>query len=161
MPPGVGGSTFLGGHGTRPFPKSNYEIRLEAARLEGSDFFAGITFPVGESYCTWINGGWGGSLVGLSSINGQDAAENGTNTSKDFQKGHWYALRLRVTHERIQAWIDGEEFINVPLEGVTIGLRPGEMEECVPLGIASWSTTGAVRKIEYRVLPHDPVGAKQ
>ena len=137
---------------TKPFPTSDYEIRLEAARLEGSDFFAGITFPVEDSYCTWINGGWGGSLVGLSSLNGQDAAENGTNTSKDFAKGRWYALRLRVTRERIQAWIDGDEFINVALEGVKIGLRPGEMELCVPLGIASWSTTGAVRKLEYRTL---------
>jgi hypothetical protein len=137
---------------TRPFPKTNYEIRLDAARLEGSDFFAGITFPVEDSYATWINGGWGGLLVGLSSINGQDAAENGTNTSKNFEKGRWYALRLRVTRERIQAWIDGDEFINVALEGVKIGLRPGEMELCVPLGIASWSTTGAVRKLEYRTL---------
>src|SRR5712671_4905505 len=33
---------------TNPFPKTNYEIRFEAARLEGSDFFASITFPVGN-----------------------------------------------------------------------------------------------------------------
>ena len=31
---------------------------LEAARMEGMDFFAGITFPVKESYCPWIVGGW-------------------------------------------------------------------------------------------------------
>ena len=43
-----------------PFPTSNYEIRIEAARLKGSDFFAGITFPVRDAFCTWINGGWGG-----------------------------------------------------------------------------------------------------
>src|ERR1039457_4209526 len=30
-----------------PFPTSNYEVLIEAARLKGTDFFAGITFPVG------------------------------------------------------------------------------------------------------------------
>ena len=53
---------------TGEFPKSGYEIRFEAARLEGNDFFAGITFPVKDSFCSWINGGWGGSVVGLSSL---------------------------------------------------------------------------------------------
>jgi hypothetical protein len=138
---------------TYPFPKSNYEVRLEAARLDGSDFFAGITFPVKDSYCSWINGGWGGSVVGLSSLEGQDAAENETNTYKDFEKGRWYALRLRVTDERIQAWIDNEEIVSVALKGRDISLRPGEIELCVPFGIASWATTGALRKLEYRVLP--------
>ncbi|MGO9259485.1 MAG: hypothetical protein ACLQU1_24695 [Bryobacteraceae bacterium] len=45
-----------------PFPTTNYEIRMDAARLSGTDFFAGITFPVQDSFCTWINGGWGGEL---------------------------------------------------------------------------------------------------
>lgn len=134
------------------FPRLNYEIRLEAARLDGSDFFAGITFPVKDSYCTWINGGWGGSLVGLSSLEGQDASDNETNTYKEFDNGRWYALRLRVTDDRIQAWIDDEEIISVALKGREIGLRPGEMELCVPFGIASWATTGALRKLEYRLL---------
>src|SRR5205814_186133 len=44
---------------TGKFPTSNYEIRLEAMRVEGHDFFAGITFPVHDSFCSWINGGWG------------------------------------------------------------------------------------------------------
>src|ERR1039458_6583443 len=28
------------------------------------------------SFLTWINGGWGGSIVGLSSLDGNDASEN-------------------------------------------------------------------------------------
>ena len=31
--------------GTGEFPKFNYELQMEAMRVEGSDFFAGITFP--------------------------------------------------------------------------------------------------------------------
>ena len=64
------------------FPKINYEVRVEAARMKGSDFFAGITFPVGDAFCTWINGGWGGEVVGLSSLEENDASENETTSLK-------------------------------------------------------------------------------
>ncbi len=146
------GITWVG-----PFPRSNYEVRLEAARLDGTDFFAGITFPVREAYCSWINGGWGGLVVGLSSLDGRDASENETMLERNFTKRRWYALRLRVTDDRIQAWIDDEPIIDVALEGREIGLRPGEIDRSAPFGIASYSTVGALRKIEYRALPPGPV----
>jgi hypothetical protein len=149
----LGTGYMTGINWTPPFPKINYEIRLEAARLQGSDFFAAITFPVADTFCSWINGGWGGSLVGLSSLEGNDASENETSTVKEFQKGRWYALRLQVTDQHIAAWIDEENVIYVKLEGRTVDLRPGEIELSKPLGIASYSTTAALRKIEYRVLP--------
>src|SRR5687767_13212732 len=31
-------------------PTTNYELTLQARRLEGRDFFAGVTFPVGDSF---------------------------------------------------------------------------------------------------------------
>ena len=79
------------------FPKTNYEIRWEAARIDGNDFFASLTFPVGDSYCTWVTGGWGGDIVGLSSLDGWDASDNETRSYFDFDKGRWYAFRLKVT----------------------------------------------------------------
>jgi hypothetical protein len=66
-------------------PATNYEIALQAMRVEGNDFFAGVTFPVDDSFCSLILGGWGGSVVGLSSINGRDASENDTSQSMEFQ----------------------------------------------------------------------------
>jgi len=138
---------------TRPFPKSNYELRLEAVRLEGLDFFAGITFPVKDSFCSWIVGGWGGSVVGLSSIDGDDASENETSTSRQFEQGHWYSLALRVTDSWIQAWIDNEKVIEVSITGRKIDLRPGEIDLSAPFGIASYSTVAGLRKLEYRELP--------
>ena len=56
------------------FPVSGYEVTLEAKRVEGNDFFCGMTFPAGNMPCTFIVGGWGGTVVGLSSINGYDAS---------------------------------------------------------------------------------------
>ena len=144
------------------FPRSNYEVRLEAVRVDGSDFFAGITFPVQKEHCTWINGGWGGGVVGLSSIDGFDASENETGSFLPYEKGHWYSLRLLVTDEGIDAWVDGEMVISIATEGRTIGLRPGEIDLSAPFGIASYSTTSALRKIEYRLVePPAPGDAKQ
>jgi hypothetical protein len=135
-----------------PFPTTNYEVRIEAAKVKGSDFFAGITFPVGDSFCTWINGGWGGEVVGLSSINGADAAHNETTFSRKFDPGRWYALRLRVTASAIAAWIDDELAFDVAINGKSIALREGEIEQSVPFGIAAYSTVAAVRKIDWRPL---------
>jgi len=137
---------------TGSFPKSNYEIRFEAVRLEGNDFFAAITFPVKDAFCSWINGGWGGGVVGLSSIDGQDASENETGSYKEFVRDRWYAFRLRVTDEAIEAWIDEELVISVGLEDRAISLRWGEIDLSAPLGFATYSTVGALRKLEYRTL---------
>src|SRR5262245_23633307 len=68
------GAFLTGIHRANAPPKVNYEVTLEAMKLAGSDFFCGLTFPVGESFCSFIVGGWGGGVVGLSSIDGEDAS---------------------------------------------------------------------------------------
>ena len=107
----------------RTLPTTNYEIALQAMRVEGRDFFAGITFPVDDSFCSLILGGWGGSVVGLSSINGQDASENDTSQSMEFQNGRWYSVRIRVTPAKIEAWLDDRQIITQDLKGNKIDIR--------------------------------------
>jgi hypothetical protein len=150
---GTGALTGVTLAGAPPFPAAGYEVRLEAARIKGSDFFAGITFPVRDSFCTWINGGWGGEVVGLSSLDGADASMNETTFSRKFDAGRWYAFRLRVTSDKISAWIDEEPVIDVVIGKKWIALRPGEIEHSAPFGIASYSTVAHIRKIEWRILP--------
>lgn len=135
------------------FPKSDYEIRFEAVRIQGRDFFAGLTFPVKESFCTWINGGWGGTVVGLSNLDGDDASENETSTVHEFVTGRWYSFRLRVTAERISGWIDGAMVIDADISGGRrVDLRFGEEDLATPLGFASYATVAGLRKMEYRRL---------
>jgi hypothetical protein len=141
---------------TGAFPTSNFEIRYQAQRRSGSDFFGALTFPVHDSYCTFINGGWGGSVVGLSSLDTMDASENDTTVTMGFTNGRWYSFRVRVTDWSIEAWIDEERVIAVNIRGRRIGLRPGDIEHSVPLGIASYESVAAIRNIEYRVI--DPTG---
>ena len=132
-------------------PKTNYEIALQAMRVEGHDFFAGITFPVADSFCSLILGGWGGSVVGLSSVNFLDASENETSQSIEFENGRWYDVRIRVTPEKIQAWLDDRQIIDQDLKDNKITVRI-EVEASEPLGIATWKTKGALRDIKMRRL---------
>lgn len=134
-----------------PPPITNYELALQAMRVSGNDFFAGVTFPVGRSFCSLILGGWGGSIVGLSSINGMDASENETSQSMTFETGRWYDLRIRVTPAKIEAWLDERQIIDQDLEGNTIDIRI-EVEPSKPLGIASWRTKAALQQIRLRRL---------
>ncbi len=134
-------------------PRSNYEISLEAIQHYGDDFFCGLTFPVAGSYATLIVGGWGGGVVGISSINDEDASINETSLDMSFKRNQWYRIRLRVTGDHLQGWLDDKEIFKVALAGKKIGLRPGEIEKCVPLGLATYRTRAAFRNIELRRLP--------
>jgi len=135
----------------RELPKTNYEIAMQAMRVDGRDFFAGITFPVADSFCSLILGGWGGSVVGLSSINFMDASENETSQSIEFENGRWYNVRIRVTPQKIQAWLDDRQIIDQELKDNRISVRM-EVEPSKPLGVATWKTKGALRDIRLRRL---------
>lgn len=129
-------------------PTANYEVTVEAKRIEGSDFFATVTFPVKDAFCSLVVGGWGGNLVGLSSIDGLDASENETRRLIEFDDDRWYRIRIRVRKENISAWIDDEQVVDQNTKGKKISLRGDSMIPCRPLGIASFITTAAIRKIE-------------
>ena len=144
------GDPFTGINWTNPFPKMNYEIALDAMRVMGADFFCGLTVPVGDSFCSLIVGGWGGTLVGISSLDGMDASENETTKFVNFEEGRWYRIRLRVTPKKIEAWIDKDRLVNVDITEKKISLRPGEIEYSKPMGIASYQTMTALREIMVR-----------
>jgi type 1 glutamine amidotransferase len=135
---------------TNTLPKIGYEVSLEAMKVEGGDFFCGLTFPVQDSFCTLIVGGWGGGVVGLSSIDGMDASENETTKYMKFDAGRWHRIRLRVLREKIEAWIDDEKIVDQSIADRKIALRPGDIDLSKPFGVATWQTTGALRDVKIR-----------
>lgn len=130
----------------KEFPQVNYKITLEAKRVSGNDFFCGMTFPVGDDPCTLIIGGWGGTVVGLSSINGRDASENETTKMMEFEKDRWYRIGLIVKSDTIKALIDDVVVIDFARGDKTLSIRP-EVGLSKPFGIATWNTTAALRNI--------------
>ena len=130
-----------------PLPVVNYEIHFKAKRTMGSDFFCGLTFPFKQSHATLILGGWGGSLIGISSIDDFDASENETGDAYIFEDNQWYDIRLRVTDSEISVWINEEQVIDCEVEGRKVAMRFGEIEMSVPLGICTYATTGVIREV--------------
>ncbi|MFH5803684.1 DUF1080 domain-containing protein [Alienimonas sp. DA493] len=148
----------------KTLPTTDYVIELEAKRVTGTDFFCGLTVPVWSpaekqpSHATLILGGWGGGLVGLSSIDRFDASENETTTYHAFENGRWYKVRLEVTKAGVRALLDGEELFAANIEDRIVSTR-SEMNLSKPLGVASYATTAAIRGVRLRPLTEAEVKA--
>jgi hypothetical protein len=137
-------------------PRMNYEISLQAKRVVGGDFFCGLTFPVEKDYCSLIVGGWGGGLVGLSSLDGKDASNNETSSWQNFENNHWYAIKLWVQPERIRAWIDQKLIVDAITKDRRLSVRP-EVKLSQPLGFSTWRTAANIKNIQVRSLaPNEP-----
>lgn len=135
----------------KDLPTDKYEMRWKAKRVDGTDFFAGVTFPIGKEHCSFICGGWGGGLVGISSINGNDASENETSSFRDFKNNKWYSFRVRVESKVLKVWIDDEEVVSLDREGKSFSLR-AEVLSSRPLGYCAFQSVTEVKEWEYRVL---------
>lgn len=145
---GLTGVTWTG----EALPKTNYELAVVAKRIDGVDFFSGITFPVNDSFATFVPGGWGGAVVGISNIDDEDAAHNETTTYEKFEKDRFYTLKVRVEPDHLSAWIDDKQVVDVTLKDRKISIR-GDIDQSTPLGLATWQTTGGVKSVRLRTLP--------
>lgn len=146
------GEPLTGVNYTGALPPASYEVSLDAMRVDGSDFFCGLTIPVGAEHVTFVVGGWGGTVVGISNVNWEDASENETTQYKKFDNGKWYHLRVRVTPAKIEAWIDDEQVVNLDLAGKRLSMRHGEIELSMPFGIAAYRTHAAFKNVQLRPL---------
>ncbi|MGK0185545.1 MAG: hypothetical protein ACI9R3_001323 [Verrucomicrobiales bacterium] len=140
-------------------PVTDYEITYDARRIEGADFFAALTFPVNslKTCATFIPGGWGGSVTGISCIDGINASANETTSTFNYAVDQWYTFRIEVRPDMMKVWNGTAIIAKVPLAGKTISLRPGDIEHCAPLGLSSYMTTGDVRNLKIRSLNGEPL----
>ena len=141
-------------NGKKPIPTINYEVRFETKRVNGSDFFGGLTFPVGTNHCTLVVGGWGGGLIGISSIDNLDASENETTEYEAFKNDVWHKIHLKVGGEkeveRFTLWLDGKEKFEVDVKGRQLAMRTGDIEMSMPFGLSTFMSTAYIRNIEIR-----------
>lgn len=133
------------------FPTDNFEIEVSAMRLSGNDIFCGLLFPVGDTHVTMVLGGWNNTFVGLSCVNGLYASDNETSLMRQFDNEQWYHVVVRVTEERIVAWVDGEPVIDLERAGRTITPYPG-LEALAPFGLFTYATRSALRDLRVRLI---------
>lgn len=137
-------------------PRENYEIEFVSKRASGTDFFSALTFPIGEKYVTFVNGGWGGFVAGISSIDDMDASENSTSSFYNFKTNQWYRFRVQVTLRALRVWVNDEKIIDYIVEGHSLRTR-FEVSNCEPLGFASWVSDGHLKVIRMRALSEDEI----
>ncbi len=152
-----GGSPFSAVKYTGPETLLNlkgYEIKWDAMRTGGSDFFSALTFPVGDwkTCVSIVNGGWGGTVVGVSNIGFANASENETSRGYTFTNGRWYEFTVQVTPDVIRLLINGVEQFKVTVTGKKLSMHMSEITKCQPLGFSSYSSDGAIRHLRIRAL---------
>jgi hypothetical protein len=130
----------------------DYELEVVGARELGNDFFCALTFPVGGAHLTLVLGGWGGSVCGLSSLDGLDASRNATRSVRRFERGRAYRAVVTVTRTRVAVALDGEHLCAVDPRAHALSLRP-EVLLSRPLGVAAYGTAAAVYSVRWRPLP--------
>lgn len=140
---------------TNTFPTMSYEVKMEALRKEGSDFFVAMTIPVESNACTVVIGGWGGGLCGISSINFMDASENQYSESVSFKNDVWYTLRVRVTPGLLEVFLNDTLYTaKVPFESSSaFTLRAGsDIDKTKPFGLATYETKALWRNLSVTTL---------
>ncbi len=135
-------------------PVTGYRLTLEAQRVAGIDFFCCFTFPVGEAHCSLVVGGWAGTVVGLSCINGADASDNPTTRNMAFNNGQWYRIEVEVTDHDIIASIDSAEVFRQPRTGHEFTVRT-DVRRNLPMGVSTFECTARIRDLQLVRLSAD------
>jgi len=144
----LSGFRYLG----KDFPITNYRLQLQARKIQGTDFFCCLTFPVKQEFCSLVLGGWGGTVTGISCIDRIDASDNATMTIKKYELDQWYAIKIEVTDQHLNCWIDDKQVVDLPLEDIQLTARI-EVQPCQPLGLCSFETEAAWKDLRYEILP--------
>jgi len=143
------GGPFTGICCKRALPNEGYEIELDAKRTSDMDIFCGIVCPVGDAHISFVMGGWSDNVVGISCVNWMAANDNETAKMMHFELNRWYHVRLRVTPEKVEAWIDNEKVVDLPRADRKLSLYLG-LEPLVPFGFFTWETGSALKNITVR-----------
>jgi len=149
------GSDLTGVQWTGHMVKDDYALLLKAKRVDGSDFFCGLTFPVREGYVTLILGGWGGTAVGLSNVDDLSAVENQTTQMIEFKQNRWYEIDVCVAQGYVRVYLDRKKIIEQVIEGKRFNVWL-QMEPVRPLGIATYGTIGAIKHVKIERLDGAP-----
>ena len=133
-------------------PTVDYEVALDAMVLKGTPRLCRIVFPIGSTKCVLAVGSGSGTAAGLHQVDGKDFMPG---RRVDFMMKRWYSLRLRVTVDRIQTWIDGREVLSFSTERRRFTVHP-TFVGIGPFGLVANGNHLALRNIRFRRLSKSP-----
>lgn len=129
--------------------RNHYAITLQAQRVEGVDMFLGVTFPVGEDgHVSLVLGGWGGTITGISNLDELNASENATTQYHAFKDKQWCRVKILVTPEKIDCWLDDEQIVDVKRSDYTTYDTHSAVVETKPFGLFNYGTWGRVKDLK-------------
>lgn len=127
----------------------DYMITLQAQRVEGTDIFLGLTFPVGDKgSVSLVLGGWGGAVTGISNLDGLSALENGTTQDIGFKDKQWYGVKILVTKQKIECWVDTQKIVDVLRSDHTAFDTHSAVIDTKPFGLFTYGTWGACKDLK-------------
>ncbi len=129
--------------------KENYVITLQTQRVEGVDMFLGVTFPVGnDGHVSLVLGGWAGAITGISNLDDLNASENATTQFHDMPEKKWFKVKIMVTTDKIQCWLDDKQLVDVKRADYKKYDTHGAVVDTKPFGMFSYSTWGRVKDMK-------------
>jgi hypothetical protein len=125
---------------------------MEAKRLDGSRQMCSFTFPVGRDTCSFLIE-WLEHTTGIARVDGRDPRGSSALgvRGRVFESNKWYGVRVRVSAEKVEAWLNDEKVVDL----VRNGRRFTPLPEYRPLGafgVQTWHTAVALRGIRLRNL---------
>ena len=127
----------------------NYVITCQAQRVEGGDMFLGVTFPVGKvGHTSLVLGGWAGAITGLSNLDGLNASENATTQYHSMPEGQWFKVKIKVTSEKIECWLDDKQLVDVKRADYKQYDTHGAVVDTKPFGVFNYGTWSRVKDLK-------------
>jgi tetratricopeptide (TPR) repeat protein len=138
-------------------PLGSYELQVKFVRVTGRES-VDIILPVGSAGVAAVLSGWGGSVSGLTCVNGRPAADNETKVSPgQLENGREYTAGIQVKIARDQAVIavdlNGRPYIRWSGPHAVLSVDGGKrLPDPKALGVGGTAAEIVFRSVRLRML---------
>jgi alpha-L-arabinofuranosidase len=141
----------------------NYTVSLKAMKTGGAEgFLVGFGAIDADNYY-WLNlGGWNNTLHAIEKAVGGGRSTVGRQVDGRIEPNRWYDIKIQVTGERIQCFLDGKRIIDltdrrfIPTPDVTASTVRDTQSGDVIVKIVSKADAAVPAKIDLRSLGSVP-----
>jgi protein kinase-like protein len=130
-----------------PFPRSNYELEVEAMPVDSTDYFCSLVVPVGKRSVTIT------TIDRRLRLMEVDDRMVTVNTRLALARKKWHRFRVRVTPAFFTVWVNGTKIVERLCDGSVFRSPRGAK----PLAIYASGTQTGIRSVRMRrIAGEDP-----